>query len=109
MRVGFPEGLKLLRFYAEFLAAPNFYTFTLLAHFFLSRLRAARASRSRRKSKNENRKRNVVGGVLSQISKVPCPATNLSARGSPRDASHMIRLTLLVREYLEGAAADEEA
>ena len=26
--VGFPEGLKLLHFYAEFLAAPNLYTFT---------------------------------------------------------------------------------
>ena len=38
--VGFLEGLKLLRFYAEFPAAPNFYTFTLLARFLLRALRA---------------------------------------------------------------------
>ena len=39
-RVGvrFLEGLKLLRFYTEFSAAPNFYTFTLLAHFLLRAL-----------------------------------------------------------------------
>ena len=38
--VGFPDGLKLLHLYAEFSAAPNFYTFTLLAHFLLRALRA---------------------------------------------------------------------
>ena len=38
--VGFPDGLKLLHLYAEFSAAPNFYTFTLLAHFLHRALRA---------------------------------------------------------------------
>ena len=37
--VGFSEDLKLLHFYMEFLAAPNFYTFTLLTHFLLRVLR----------------------------------------------------------------------
>ena len=35
-RVGveFPEMVKLLHFYTEFLASPNFYTFTFLTAFF---------------------------------------------------------------------------
>ena len=35
--VGFPEVVKLLHFYTEFLVSPNFYTFTMLAHFFSPR------------------------------------------------------------------------
>ena len=35
--VGFPEDAKLLHFYTEFLTSPNFYTFTILAHFFSPR------------------------------------------------------------------------
>jgi len=37
--VGFPEvvKVKLLHFYTEFLVSPNFYTFTILAHFFSPR------------------------------------------------------------------------
>ena len=49
--VGFPEGVKLLHFYAEFLATPDFYTFTLLAHFFLRALRARRQRKLRFSSK----------------------------------------------------------
>ena len=42
--VGFREGVRLLHFYAEFLTAPNFYTFTLLVFAFsqIFLLRAAR-------------------------------------------------------------------
>ena len=35
--VGFPEDAKLLHFYTEFLTSPNFYTFSILAHFFSPR------------------------------------------------------------------------
>ena len=41
--VGFQEDAKLLRLYTEFLTSPNFYTFAMLAHFFISALRPVRA------------------------------------------------------------------
>ena len=37
MGVGFPEVVKLLHFYTEFLVSPNIYTFTILAPFFSPR------------------------------------------------------------------------
>ena len=55
--VGFPEGVKLLHFYTEFPGTSNFYTFTLLAHFFCAR--CARVTFSRKVAfqlENENRK-----------------------------------------------------